>query len=238
MEPKLLSRAHLETLSSADLIALADDYGIDIPDDLNRRFIIGELLDVAEELSQESGGEMAELDTLPEEARGSVPGSLLGEDGGELPRSFNETQVDAVLRNPAWAFVFWDVKSADAARLSEGGGSLMLRVSLFESEESQSAASSFELNVSGPDMMQFVMLPPWEGRFVRFDLVAEFPGGPEDGLAFSRRILIPAGSPLVSSSRPGREPGLSPVQSLSGMRGVLRAHYESHRETFSAGAPE
>ena len=35
-----LSRNHLETLTSSQLIELADEYGIDIPDDLNRRFII------------------------------------------------------------------------------------------------------------------------------------------------------------------------------------------------------
>jgi hypothetical protein len=43
MENKSFTLAYLETLSSADLIALADDYGIDIPDNLNRRFIIGKL---------------------------------------------------------------------------------------------------------------------------------------------------------------------------------------------------
>ena len=51
MEQNFLSRTYLETLSTADLISLADDYGIDIPDDLNRRFIIGELLEFADELA-------------------------------------------------------------------------------------------------------------------------------------------------------------------------------------------
>ena len=52
MDIKNLTLSYLETLSSADLIALADDYGIDIPDNLNRRFIIGELLEVAQESIQ------------------------------------------------------------------------------------------------------------------------------------------------------------------------------------------
>ena len=46
---KNLSRGHLETLTSSQLIALADEYGIDIPDDLNRQFIIAELLEFAKE---------------------------------------------------------------------------------------------------------------------------------------------------------------------------------------------
>ena len=48
MEKTFLTRQYLETLSSADLMALAEDYDIDIPAELNRRFIIGELLEVAE----------------------------------------------------------------------------------------------------------------------------------------------------------------------------------------------
>ena len=50
MSDTKLSRAYLETLPSADLIALADDFGIDIPENLNRRFIIGELLEAAEDM--------------------------------------------------------------------------------------------------------------------------------------------------------------------------------------------
>src|SRR5574344_1425139 len=53
MEKKFLSRQYLESISTADLISLADDYGIDIPDNLNRRFIIGELLEVADEMENE-----------------------------------------------------------------------------------------------------------------------------------------------------------------------------------------
>ena len=45
-----LTRAKLETLSSAELLEIADEYGIDAPDDLNRQFIIGDLLELAGEL--------------------------------------------------------------------------------------------------------------------------------------------------------------------------------------------
>ena len=108
MENSNLTLSHLETLSSADLISLADDYGIDIPDNLNRRFIIAELLEVAEELNSDSHASHA-----------------MNEDGGlpdsssELPTSFNETEISVILRNPVWAFVFWDISEADVGRLQE-----------------------------------------------------------------------------------------------------------------------
>jgi len=41
MEQTPLSRAYLESLSTSDLVSLAEEYGIDVPEGLNRRFIIG-----------------------------------------------------------------------------------------------------------------------------------------------------------------------------------------------------
>ena len=94
MSDTKLSRAYLETLPSADLIALADDFGIDIPENLNRRFIIGELLEAAEDMddSDDDLEESSEITTA------------------DLPETYNETVISAVLRNPVWLFVYWDVK--------------------------------------------------------------------------------------------------------------------------------
>ena len=65
MDTSVVSRVYLETLSTADLIALADEYGIDIPENLNRRFIIGELLEAAEEINDSNSEEMQEVDEIP-----------------------------------------------------------------------------------------------------------------------------------------------------------------------------
>ena len=51
MERINITRSYLETLSSEDLNNLADDYGIDMPEDLNRRFVISELLEAAAEFT-------------------------------------------------------------------------------------------------------------------------------------------------------------------------------------------
>ena len=49
METENINRAYLETLSFSDLSKLADEYGVDVPEDLDRRFLICELLDIVEE---------------------------------------------------------------------------------------------------------------------------------------------------------------------------------------------
>lgn len=57
METKNITLSHLATLSTADLLSLADEFGIDIPENLNRSFVIRELLETAEELQSESENE-------------------------------------------------------------------------------------------------------------------------------------------------------------------------------------
>jgi len=149
MENKLLTLAHLETLSSADLIALADDYGIDIPDDLNRRFIIGELLEVTEETKSEeppSSG-MNEDAEIPEENQ-------------ELPDSFNETEISVILRNPAWAFVYWDISEEALKKISESPRfkNIVLRVSYFDKEEDVTPVEYYDLQITLADREQYILL--------------------------------------------------------------------------------
>ena len=63
METKNITLSHLATLSTADLLSLADEFGIDIPENLNRSFVIRELLETAEELQSEAENEdISEVD--------------------------------------------------------------------------------------------------------------------------------------------------------------------------------
>ena len=49
MNNEQISCAYLETLAFKDLVKLADEYGVDVPQDLDRRFLIAELLELAQE---------------------------------------------------------------------------------------------------------------------------------------------------------------------------------------------
>ena len=132
-----LSRSYLETLSSADLIKLADEHGIDIPDDLNRRFIIGELLEISEEMGSEKHSEMQEVDSPEDET-------------GFLPLSYNETEIDVVLRIPAWAYVWWDISESDFKKATENPDfkNFVLRLSYFDSPETNVPKESFDIQIS------------------------------------------------------------------------------------------
>lgn len=222
MEQKILTLAYLETLSSADLIALADDYGIDIPDNLNRRFIIGELLEVSQEFSQSA----AKAGVMNE--NGEVPSV-----SEELPSSFNETELSVILRNPAWAFVYWDISAEGLKKISESSRfrNMVLRVSYFENEHDSNPVEYYDLQVSLTDRAQYILLDTGR-KFLRVDLVAFFSDGTNDSLTISKRIALPETPAILSKAFPGQEVDVPEILEISGMKKLLKSHYEKYRQSF------
>ncbi len=222
MENKLLTLAHLETLSTADLLTLADDFGIDIPDDLNRRFIISELVEVAEEFTQSlyNASTMKDDDQLPETDL-------------ELPSSFNETEISVILRNPAWAFVYWDISAEALRKISESEKfrSLVLRVSYFESEEDINPIEYYDLQITLKDREQYILLESGKKVF-RVDLVAFFADGSSDSLTLSPKIALPKTPEILSKAFPGQDIEVPKILEVSGMKKLLKLHYEKYRQSF------
>ena len=218
MDYAILSRQYLETLPSADLIALADDLGIDVPENLNRRFIIGELLDTAAEIKREN------YTDLKNDSDKIHPVSV-------LPETYNENQISVVLRNPVWAYVYWDIREADFQKIQKTVGftSLVLRVSSFSNQDSVKPSDYFEISVSVSDRNQYVLLPA-SVKNIRIDLVAEFKGSASELLASSKKINLPHMPAELMLPLPDLR--ISPILELSGLRELLRTHYLNHRQSF------
>lgn len=216
----ILTLAYLETLSSADLIALADDYGIDIPDNLNRRFIIAELLEVSREFERASAQTMNEDGEFPR-------------DYPELPPSFNETEISVILRNPAWAFVYWDISQDALKKISESSRfrNLVLRVSYFEDEEDTSPVEYYDLQVSLSDREQYILLAAGR-KILRVDLTACLSDGSFDNLTVSPKIRLPKAPAILAKAFPGEEVDVPEILEISGMKGLLKSHYEKYRHSF------
>ena len=96
----ILKRSFLETLSTEELINQADFYGVDSSPDLDRDLVIEELL------------EIAASDTRTEEAAAEGKRAKALE-SVNLPKQYNITFIETIVRDPLWAFVFWEVKGAD-----------------------------------------------------------------------------------------------------------------------------
>ena len=94
-----LTRSWLESLSTDELIKLADSYGIDIPASLERVFIIWELLEAD-----------ADNEHIPENNLEINKGTAVT---ALLPKQYNISYIEVIIRDPLWVFVFWEIKQHD-----------------------------------------------------------------------------------------------------------------------------
>lgn len=220
METEKLTYSYLDTLSFADLSKIADEYGLDVPESFNRRFLIGEILELAEESKKINGESM-----------------VIASDGNEkiareLHKNYNESQISCVLRNPVWAFVFWNISESDSAELKTiGDCELMIRVCVLSSPEELKPEHAFEVKASVDSQEQYVLLPSGQ-KYFRFELVY-VSGNTGKVLAFSPVVSIPQAAKYVNEFQPGKENDFSPIVKLSGINKVLMDQYKNHRHSFS-----
>ena len=217
-----INRSYLETLSFSDLLQIADKYGIDVPENLNRGFLIGEILEaVAESEAIFDDSELIISDEVFETPRNEL-----------LPKSYNSTEVKIMLRNPAWAFVYWNISEADHFSLEGAFVSQMrLRVNSFTEKDQQKPDDFFDIQISKEDNGQYVLLPAGK-KYFRVDLLFNL-DGIVDILASSNVLEMPKYSSLFTTIKPGKTDNLSPVMALSGVEELLIEHYTNHRESFS-----
>ncbi|MCQ2578734.1 MAG: DUF4912 domain-containing protein [Treponema sp.] len=214
MDNNILTRAHLETLSFKQLTELADEYGLDVPENFDRLLLIGELLEVAEDYGN-----------LSDEMEGTSVTTA------ELPKNYNETQIFAVLQNPAFAFVFWNLNEVDVGKIKKAGGNLMLRVCSLDNPEDQKPAKAFEIQTISEKQEQYVLLPA-RVKYVRIELVS-MSATSGTVLASAPVLKIPEGSALLENAFPGFGFDLPEITLLSGMEEMITAQYKNYRQSFS-----
>ena len=145
MKEETITRTYLETLSFSDLVELADDYDVDVPEDLDRRFLIAELLELAEESQRE------------EQMIISSDGK--SKDDVVLSGNYNETQISCILRNPAWLFVFWNISDSDVAKFKDNpDGSLKLRICILNSADNPVPREAYDIQSSTTSQEQYVLI--------------------------------------------------------------------------------
>jgi hypothetical protein len=153
------TRSYLESLTTRELIRMADREGIDIPPGLERVFIIQELLenDVREKVPEPE--ERSKLSPVP------------------LPKQYNITYLEVLLRDPLWVFAFWEIKNHDREIFENSGDfeGYCLRVSSTEyvyssddktaAERMPSMETVFTVSVGVEDTAWYLGFPPQGGEF-------------------------------------------------------------------------
>lgn len=219
MEQSPLSLTHLESLATANLIVLAENFGIDIPEGLNRRFIIGELLEIAEDLRLHSAETAVLVDT--DFASVSSP----------LPETYNETCITALMRDPGWVFVFWDFHSALYTALTSNRRfeSFFLRVNALSIDKNAAPIDYYDIDVGLQDRKWYVHIPA-KTQGCRIDLGVRNTQEKEQFITKSEELFIPcAGMPNVLHDSKRRIP---PLLDLSGINELRKEHFRNHRQSF------
>jgi uncharacterized protein len=170
----------LESLSLEELYTLADRTGLDLPPGLARPFVIEEILDVLEEDSEDRRSSQGEALHIDEKKYSELRIDEIDVDPGadeSIAQRYNETMIRAIVRDPSWAFAFWDVSDADLESLrgEEGAAGLFLRVvetpSQGEGAEAEGHREYFDIPVADTDLQWYINLPRSGVRF-RIDLCA------------------------------------------------------------------
>jgi len=155
-----LDRAYLESLTTADLKRYADNLGIDIPPDLERIFIIWEILDASSKDIDEEETPTPKINIV----KSSVEPVY-------LPEKYNINFIEVMIRDPLWAFTFWEVKAYDREiyEKSPNFEGYYLKISPLHIEKTEKQEKKeedfFTISIGTKDSSWYISFPPQEGNF-------------------------------------------------------------------------
>lgn len=206
----------LEKLSDERLNELCSEYDVEADECHSRR----EVIDTLKEAIRESrfDHEASNNDTMRVEERkyDITSGDLAvdyssGPDYGEadLPERYNETRMVLLLRDPAWAYAYWDVRDErmDEAVNEPGFSGLSLRLVEMDNldMDDHTVVDSIDIPVQPEDKRWYINLPQLDTNYYT-ELVVHY----EENwsvLARSNPVSVPSGG--IS------EDGLAPERSYA-----------------------
>jgi hypothetical protein len=225
----------LNALSIEALYALAEKMGLDLPAELERVFIIEALIEAFEEDSEDR---RASGDAAVHIEEKKYSGSELDEIDASLDAApcianrYNETVIHAVVRDPEWAFVFWDIRDEDfeAFKSCDGASSLVLRV-IKEPGYDGKGASSFDVVVGENDDHWYLHLPD-QDRAYRVDLYAKCGSHPR---MLARSAVIRTPRALMADALSDLDPVVSRLVALSGLASLEIVEIPNHHPSRILG---
>lgn len=198
----------LNQLSKENLQLLADRYDVDYSEHTETYELAEMVLEAVDEARAERERTNNNAVSVQEKKY------EIGRDNGFVPtvddidsdgESFSieplyaETRLVLLLRDPAWAYAYWEISPADIQRLTYEPGfeGLFLRVYELQTgvASSREAVSSFEIPVQIDDASWYINLPN-QGTYYRISLIAVV-NGVVESLAQSDTVVVPLGAPAV-----------------------------------------
>jgi len=178
-----LTLAYLESLSTGELIDLAAGNGVDIPSGLERAFIIEELM----YLNRDFAGKNRETEETEFCDMNQFAQLMV------LPQQHHVTFIDVLIRDPLWAFVFWEIKAHDRGVHENAGdfkGYCLRVIPLKEDSLQPDEAASFIVTVDTEDTARYLGFSSEDGRCFKVELCMLTREG-RAALAESRPFCLP-----------------------------------------------
>ncbi len=196
-------RARLAELSMETLIELASEHDVDVSPDMSHEVLVDLIAEEIEEDILESelnDNYPIQLERKKYDLLGGVGRSRSPDEDSEpeLPARYNETRIVVMLRDPAWAYAYWDLPEyAEDPEQDEGPlEDLVLRVVELRDHESTTSAAYdigfFDIPILPSDNSRYINLPHQETHY-RIDLISML-DEVETLLASSNTIAVPLGN--------------------------------------------
>lgn len=161
-----MTKERLQRLSFASLLDFASKEGIAVGDSIDKESLIDLISEAMEEDRTEKEQSNNSAMRIKEKKYDIIRDEEIEADGDDeyaLPDRYNETRIVALLRDPLWAFAYWDLKDTDAERIGadEEAGELFLRVCELKSGEDRGAGvvDYFDIPVKTTDSSWYINLP-------------------------------------------------------------------------------
>ena len=228
-----LTRAYLNSLSNAELLEIAEGLGIDTshdsesPQGPGRRYSafssVHDRFYIIDEMLETASGVIEDTETEDFVLADSVP----------LPKQYNITFIEVMIRDPFWAFVFWEIKASDKEQF-EGANDFAgyyLKVSPLKTQAGDSHASEgvFTVPVKQNDTARYLGLTPAatgssfqsDDRWYKVEFCAGHKGN-ETVIAVSNPVRLPGLTQFPSGAE-------KPKCKLGGNRLISMSGYENFR---------
>ena len=191
----------LQTLSDDALRSLADEFEVDWSEEDSKDSLIEALLDVYEDMRRERDAANNNLVKV-QEKKYDIQEELIDEEYDDaasfhFPRRYNESRISLLLRDPAWAFCYWDINDNHLSEMADeheqAVTGLILKVVEIAccDDEDSTVIDSFDVPVSIEDTNWYINLPNRES-FYKVRLVLQLEEK-EVLIATSNTIQVPLG---------------------------------------------
>ncbi len=160
-----MTKERLQSLPLSKLRGIAQKEGIDVPSGTVRATLIDLIYEAMEEdrTEREAGNNSAiQVEEKKYEILQDEELEIGGDHDFSISESYNETKIFLLLRDPLWAFAYWDIRDCDREDMKTDMHFDKLFLRVFELDEKKKSAEiidSFDIPIKFTDDRWYINLP-------------------------------------------------------------------------------